>query len=67
MNDRSVATGRLRVMLAGHNGDVEVLRSGIGEFSPETLSAAYARISRFPDPVPALRQKAREEVEKARK
>jgi len=58
---------RLEVILAGHNGDVEALRSPGGHFSPETLSAAYARISRSPDPVPALRLRAREEVEQARR
>jgi flavin-dependent thymidylate synthase len=36
-------------------------------WSPETLSAAYARISRDPAPVPELRERARLEVEKARK
>ncbi len=35
--------------------------------TPETLSVAYARISRFPDDVHLLRRKARVEVEKARK
>ncbi len=60
-------SSRLKVILAGHNGDVEVLRGAEGEFSPETLSAAYARISRFKDPVPELRRKARAEVGKARK
>jgi len=63
----SQKSSRLQVILAGHNGDVEVLRSGRGTFAPETLSAAYARISRFADAVPTLREKAREEVEKARK
>jgi flavin-dependent thymidylate synthase len=57
---------RLQVILAGHNGDLEVLRTGRGEFTPESLSAAYARISRSPDPVPVLRERAREEVQKAR-
>lgn len=57
----------LQVILAGHNGDTEVLRSGEGEFTPETLSAAYARISRSPDPVPLLREQARAEVESSRK
>jgi flavin-dependent thymidylate synthase len=57
----------LQVILAGYNGDVEVLRTGRGTFSPETLSAAYARISRYPAPIPKLRAKAREEVERARK
>ena len=35
--------------------------------TPETLSAAYARISRDPRPVDELRQIARQEVERARK
>lgn len=60
-------SSRLRVILAGHNGDIEVLRSGTGHFSPETLAAAYARISRYPEPVPELRAQAREAVKKARK
>ncbi len=66
-SDSNPAGQPLQVILAGYNGDVEVLRSGRGTFSPETLSAAYARISRFPAPVPKLRAKAREEVERARK
>ncbi len=57
----------LEVTLAGYNGDVEVLRGGEGEFTPESISAAYARISRFPDPVGQLRSQARREVDKARK
>jgi flavin-dependent thymidylate synthase len=36
-------------------------------YTPETLSAAYARISRYPQPVPELRSIARTEVAKARK
>lgn len=36
-------------------------------FTPETLSAAYARISRYPQPVTELRRIAMREVEKARK
>jgi flavin-dependent thymidylate synthase len=36
-------------------------------FTPETLSAAYARISRNPAPIPELRDIARLEVDKARK
>lgn len=67
MNDLPSRRARLEVILAGHNGDVEALRSPGGHFSPETLSAAYARISRSPDPVPVLRQRAREEVEQARR
>jgi len=64
--DTTPSSSPLRVILAGHNGDLDALRSGQGEFTPETLSAAYARISRSPEPVPELRRLAREEVERAR-
>ena len=37
------------------------------DVTPETLSAAYARISRDPRPINELRKAAREEVEKALK
>lgn len=37
------------------------------EFSPETVPASYARISRDPRPIPELRADARQDVEKARK
>ncbi len=63
----------MRVLLAGYNLDAETIaeagRLGLpGErLTPETLSAAYARISRSPAPVSELRQQAREEVEKARR
>ncbi len=57
----------LEVVLAGHNGDLEALAPGGGVFSPETLAAAYARISRSPEPVPELRRHARSEVEQARR
>ena len=98
----------MRIVLAGHNVDVEVLRelkkeilepaandlapgriasmseeelrAKAGElrgrasellerdnFTPEPISAAYARISRDPRPVDELRAIARVEVEKARK
>ena len=62
----------MKVLLAGYNLDAEV----IGELArgqtrqdvtPETLSAAYARISRDPRPIDELRRDARAEVEKARK
>ena len=55
----------------------EILRQGTLKYrktkvnsesvTPETLSAAYARISRSPKPVPELRRQAVDEVEKARK
>lgn len=52
----------MKVILAGYNTDV-TNRSG----TPETISAAYARISRDPAPVDQLRKQASEEVDKARK
>ncbi len=64
----------LKVKLAGHNVDVDVLEKikGPGKkdsinATPETISAAYARISRDPRPVTKLREAARKEVGKARK
>ncbi len=69
----------LRIYLAGFNLDTDTLRElqeaarGRGTappeeaITPETLSAAYARISRNPAPVNELRQAARKEVAKARK
>ncbi|MBN2497430.1 MAG: FAD-dependent thymidylate synthase [Deltaproteobacteria bacterium] len=63
----------LKVVLAGHNVDRQALDAhlaGQGEgqsLSPETLSAAYARISRDPRDVPELRADARAEVETSRR
>ncbi|MBD3285391.1 thymidylate synthase (FAD) [candidate division WOR-3 bacterium] len=62
----------MEVILAGFNLDAEIiegLKNGRQSMpvTPETLSAAYARISRYPARVTELRRKAREEVEKARK
>ena len=57
---------------AAEKGDPQ-LREDLAEFlgrtvwSPETLSAAYARISRDPAPVPELRERSRREVEAARR
>jgi flavin-dependent thymidylate synthase len=63
----------MRILLAGYNVDADV----IGELkdsaapredvTPETLSAAYARISRDPRPIDELRAAARAEVERARR
>lgn len=60
------------IILAGYNLDYETIRR-MGEIhpeltglTPETVSAAYARISRSPKPVNELRATARLEVEKAR-
>ncbi|MBD3167055.1 hypothetical protein GF324_10680 [bacterium] len=69
----------LRVILAGHSIDTSLLEQlkqaaysdgdppPLESITPETLSAAYARISRNPAEIPELRAAAREEVEKARK
>ncbi|MFA6549449.1 MAG: FAD-dependent thymidylate synthase [Candidatus Margulisiibacteriota bacterium] len=63
----------MKILLAGYNVDTEVLADlkktsrPRQDVTPETLSAAYARISRDPRPIDALRKIAREEVEKTRK
>jgi len=62
----------MKVLLAGYNLDYETIRKlqaarpELRNLTPETLSAAYARISRDPRPVDELRAVSREEVEKAR-
>lgn len=60
----------MRVKLAGFNIDADILRQlelrGHRRLTPETLCAAYARISRSPLPVDQLRKKACLDVEKAR-
>ncbi|MEO0142924.1 MAG: FAD-dependent thymidylate synthase [candidate division WOR-3 bacterium] len=62
----------MKVFLAGYNVDTEILKelnkehNGI-PLTPETISAAYARISRSPNSVIELRREARTEVENARK
>ncbi len=63
----------MKILLAGYNVDYNLLRelkeksAFEQDITPETISAAYARISRSPKPVDVLRQDARAEVEKARK
>ena len=63
----------MKIILAGHNVDYEVIKEcrsalkGEERLTPETLCAAYARISRNPLPVDELRTVARGEVEKARR
>ncbi len=63
----------MKIILAGYNIDHEVIREcgaaleGEERLTPETLCAAYARISRNPLPVDELRAAARSEVEKSRK
>ena len=61
----------MQVKLAGFNVDSDVLkrlnRSAVDTLTPETLSAAYARISRSPLPIDQLRKKACQDVQKSRK
>ncbi|MBM4387121.1 MAG: FAD-dependent thymidylate synthase, partial [Deltaproteobacteria bacterium] len=63
----------MKVILAGYNLDSDAIREmrakepERGDATPETISAAYARISRDPRPVNELREAARKEVDKARK
>jgi flavin-dependent thymidylate synthase len=64
----------MKVVLAGYSLDhefVKEMRQGRiakdAPVSPETLSAAYARISRYPEPVTELRAVARRDVTAARK
>jgi len=60
----------MKVTLAGFNVEAEILgeaRKRFGEaVTPEVISASYARISRDPRSVRALRDEARGAVEKAR-
>jgi flavin-dependent thymidylate synthase len=62
----------MKILLAGYNLDYDLIRelkdkSGMQQdLTPETISAAYARISRSPKAVNELREIAREEVDKAR-
>lgn len=61
----------MKVVLAGYNVDAGILsrsreREGEG-VTPEVLSAAYARISRDPRSVGALREEALREVDRARR
>ncbi len=59
------------IILAGYNVEAELInRPGRRDdvpLTPETISAAYARISRSSLDIPELRKEAREDVKKARK
>lgn len=60
----------MKIILAGFNIDynlLEKLRGGSVPLTPETVSAAYARISRDPRPITELRKDALEDVVRARK
>ena len=63
----------MKITLAGYNLDatlIEEARSHAEQpdaFTPETIAVAYARISRDPSPVSQLREKAIDDIEKARR
>jgi len=59
----------MKVTLAGFNIDTNLIEKLPEDTiaTPETISAAYARISRDPRDVPELRKEAREQVKKARR
>jgi flavin-dependent thymidylate synthase len=63
----------MKVILAGYNVDSSVIDElkknspSLRNVTPETMSAAYARISRDPRSVDVLRAVARSEVERARR
>ncbi len=63
----------MKILLAGYNIDYDLIRELKDQcvygqdLTPETISAAYARISRSPKAVDELRRDARAEVDKARK
>jgi flavin-dependent thymidylate synthase len=60
----------MKIILAGYNIDLSLINKlpeGGDPATPETLSAAYARISRDPRPINELRSDALEDVKKARK
>ena len=63
----------MKINLAGYNLDstvideLKALAPDRADVTPETLSAAYARISRDPRSIDELRKAARQEVEKTRK
>jgi flavin-dependent thymidylate synthase len=59
----------MRVILAGYNVDLNALKECKKRnvvLTPESISAAYARISRSPRSVDELRENARHEVSRAR-
>ncbi|MGB3477616.1 MAG: FAD-dependent thymidylate synthase [bacterium] len=60
----------MKVILAGFNVDLDALSQCKKKdivLTPESISAAYARISRSPKPVDRLRQESCKEVAKARR
>jgi len=64
----------MKIEIAGFNVDYEKIKElcekageDINNITPETISAAYARISRRPEEISELRKESLKEVEKARK
>ncbi|HOE90579.1 MAG TPA: FAD-dependent thymidylate synthase [Candidatus Cloacimonadota bacterium] len=59
----------MKILLAGYNIDIELIKKLENQelATPETISAAYARISRSEKDVTSLRNESLQEVEKARK
>ncbi len=64
----------MQIYLAGYNLDAEIIRrikeicpDLASSITPETISAAYARISRDPRPINELRKISSQEIEKTRK
>jgi flavin-dependent thymidylate synthase len=62
----------MKVVLAGYNIDTSLIKELIKNRddvipTPETISAAYARISRSPKSITSLRREALKEIEKARR
>jgi hypothetical protein len=72
MAARSKRSITMRIILAGYNIDYGIISAfKTGHYNtecltPETIAAAYARISRDPRPVNELREIAMREVERAR-
>jgi len=64
----------MKIELAGYNLDMNIIEElkkrakwNKDNITPETISAAYARISRNPADIPEIRENAIEEIEKSRK
>ncbi len=57
----------MKIKLSGYNVDADEIHSEKPVLTPETISAAYARISRDPAPIENLRKRAVNDVTSARK
>ncbi len=56
----------MKIILAGYNIDLDAIKDKKSILTPETFSAAYARISRSPKSIPELRAIANQEIKKTR-